>query len=89
MEDAERRLAQEITRLGHFAHVHDESIDAKRDVPPTKHGCMDVSVTCSPCVEIQVGGPDHTGLSPRSTRPHSEAVSVRVYGRCLRSAGSV
>ena len=32
MEDAERRLAQEITRLGgHFAHVHDESIDPKRD----------------------------------------------------------
>jgi len=32
MEDAERRLAQEITRLGgHFAHVRDETIDAKHD----------------------------------------------------------
>jgi hypothetical protein len=30
--DTERRLAQEVTRLGgHFAHVHDESISPKRD----------------------------------------------------------
>jgi hypothetical protein len=32
MANAERRLAEEITRLGgHFAHVHDETIDPKRD----------------------------------------------------------
>jgi hypothetical protein len=55
MEDAERRLAQEITRLGRFAHVHDDSIDAKRDVPPAKHGCMDVSVTCSIAVRRNPG----------------------------------
>ena len=30
--DVERRLKQEITRLGgHFAHVHDESISTKHD----------------------------------------------------------
>ena len=32
MTNAESRLAQEVARLGgHFAHVHDETIDSKRD----------------------------------------------------------
>jgi len=32
MAKAERRLVQEVARLGgHFAHVHDEAIDSKRD----------------------------------------------------------
>ena len=32
MANAENRLVQEVTRLGgHFAHVHDESIDPKHD----------------------------------------------------------
>lgn len=32
MVAAERRLVQEVKRLrGHFAHVHDEAIDPKRD----------------------------------------------------------
>jgi hypothetical protein len=32
MADAESRLVQEVARLGgHFAHVHDESIDPKHD----------------------------------------------------------
>ena len=32
MADAEKRLVQEVARLGgHFAHVHDEAIDPKRD----------------------------------------------------------
>ena len=30
--NAERRLIQEVARLGgHYAHVHDEAIDSKRD----------------------------------------------------------
>ena len=32
MSNAEKRLVQEVTRLGgHCAHVHDEAIDPKRD----------------------------------------------------------
>jgi len=32
MATTEARLAQEITRLGgHYAHVHDESVDTRRD----------------------------------------------------------
>jgi len=32
MADAEKRLGQEVVRLGgHFAHVHDEAIDPKHD----------------------------------------------------------
>jgi hypothetical protein len=32
MTNAERRLVQEVARLGgHFAHVHDEAIDTKHD----------------------------------------------------------
>ena len=32
MTNAETRLVQEVTRLGgHFAHVHDEAIDPRRD----------------------------------------------------------
>jgi hypothetical protein len=32
MVNAEDRLVQEVTRLGgHFAHVHDEAVDPKRD----------------------------------------------------------
>ena len=32
MAAAERRLVEEVTRLGgHFAHVHDEAIDPKHD----------------------------------------------------------
>ena len=32
MANTERRLVEEIARLGgHFAHVHDETIDTKRD----------------------------------------------------------
>ena len=32
MANAESRLVQEVDRLGgHFAHVHDEAIDPKRD----------------------------------------------------------
>src|SRR5437762_1533151 len=32
MANAQRRLAQEIARLGgHYAHVHDESIDIRHD----------------------------------------------------------
>ena len=32
MVSAEHRIVQEVTRLGgHFAHVHDEAIDSKRD----------------------------------------------------------
>ena len=32
MTNAERRLTQEVERLGgHFAHVHDEAIDPKHD----------------------------------------------------------
>jgi hypothetical protein len=32
MVNAEKRIAQEVTRLdGHFAHVHDEAIDPRHD----------------------------------------------------------
>jgi hypothetical protein len=32
MANAQARLAQEVTRLGgHYAHVHDESIDTRHD----------------------------------------------------------
>lgn len=32
MQNAESRIAQEMTRLGgHFAHVHDEAIDPRHD----------------------------------------------------------
>ena len=32
MANANARLAQEVTRLGgHYAHVHDESIDTRHD----------------------------------------------------------
>ena len=32
MKNAERRLAQEVTRLrGHYAHVHDETIEPRHD----------------------------------------------------------
>ena len=41
MANAQGRLAQEITRLGgHYAHVHDESIDIRHDDLPG--GCLDV-----------------------------------------------
>jgi hypothetical protein len=44
MANAERRLVQEVTRLGgHFAHVHDEAIDSKHDDAAGEawlHGCF-------------------------------------------------
>ena len=44
MSNVRARLAQEITRLGgHFAHVHDESIEVRHDEAAGEawlHGCF-------------------------------------------------
>jgi hypothetical protein len=47
MANADIRLVQEVTRLGgHYAHVHDEAIEAEHDDAAVRRGSMASSARC-------------------------------------------